>query len=768
VIKYYKKVPLSELKLSERMAKLKDELLDAPRRYSTLNAQIAKKSYDSTEGQPVIIRRAKALKAAFDEMPIYIREHELLVGNRSEGLGVMPKLQEEYIAIENPRTGTDDARYEEKDIYGCYLNNISDEIKAAQKCLWAGYPAGSSSGFGHIMADYNMILRYGAYALAEKAEAQAKVFEEKGMERERDFCEASSIACRAFGNFGKRYAQLAQDLAKECSCPERSSELIKMAEVCDRVPAYPATSFYEAIQAFFFSHQAMMIEQQGGSISIGGFDRILYEYYIRDIENKALSVYFAELLIENFYIKVMENAIWPRFVTVFANMAVGGQNEAGRDRSNDLSWMALDTLVKTGSTHPLPSVRWHPDIDKEFWMRAVEIVGKGLGLPALFSDTKIIEALISLGVPREKAIDYGIVGCVEPAILGELHGQTLGGHINTLMCLELALNDGKRFITGEQLGPRTGAMIEFRSMEDVWKAYRTQVEAACRINMEAVYASAKAQQEKYGYPLMSSLMHNAVEQGRDIAYGAKWNFPTVCVTGITNVVDSFLAMEHLVENTGKYTFAEFYDEIKCNYKGSEKLLSDIRGLDKKFGNGNAEYPRLYNKVCEVHDAIFEKQPGPRGDRFASGIWPVTWHVSQGAFTGASPDGRLAGEPLVDSAGPVSGRAKNGPTALILDMASIDSARHWPGGYVLNVKFSKDLFKTEENIEKIASLIDTFFRIGGMQMQINTHSSELLRKAKAEPEKYKDIVVRVAGYSAYFCALDEGVQDEIISRAEVTV
>jgi formate C-acetyltransferase len=744
-----------------------DELMNAPKSYSTVNAELAKEAYERCQ-EPWILKRAYGLAALLEKMPIYIRDGELLAGNRSAGIGVMPRLPEDWHFKESMRARTDDARYEAIGLYENFYRKLSPEAKVAQSCLLAGYPAGSGDGFGHILADYGMIIREGALELAAKADRQAAFFEMEGKIRERDFCRASAIATRAFSQFGRRYEALALEEASRCEDEARKQELLRIAEVCAQVPAYGARNFYEALQAMYLTHMAMLVEQHAGSISIGQFDRILWPYYKNDIEQKTMTVDFAVELVENFCVKVMENALWPREVVMFANCAVGGCNANGKDASNDLTWILLDCIAKTGSPHPLVSFRWHPAVPEDLWMRVVEILGLGHGMPAIFSDPKMMKILETWEVPRDIAADYGIVGCVELGLNGLLHGQTMGGHINLLLCLELAINNGRLFSNGEQIGPETGYLPDFSGINGLWEAYRKQVAFACEMNRQAVYAVAESQQELYGYPLMSSLMKDAVELGKDLIYGARWNYDTVCITGLTNVADSFTVLEELVEKRKKYSYRTFHEALKTNYAGYEMLRAEVMALDNCFGNQNPEAAEWHRRVCAVHTGILKTQDAPRGDKFAPGLWTTTWHVSQGKHTGASADGRLAGEPLVDSVGPVTHRIMHGPLAAAADVAGIDCVEHWPGGYVWNARFSKQLFDGKSSLKKIAQYISTYLQCGGMQIQVNTYSSELLRSAQKDPRKYRDVVVRVAGFSAYFCALSADVQNEIIARAELAV
>lgn len=764
MLQFYQPPAVQNLRLSDRSDRLRRELLDAPERYSDTNARITQRVYKKHAALPVVLRRAKALEALFTEMPVYIRPGELLVGNRSEGLGVMPVLPAEY----QPADPTLPRRQEQFECLGLhedYRARLDDAHKAVEDCLLAGYPAGRQSGFGHILADYSLIVRKGALALAQEAETRQAAFAAAGKQSQADFCQAAAISLRAFAAWGRRYAALAANQAEACADPSRKQELLDIAQVCSQVPALPARSFREGLQAYFFAHQAMLVEQQGGSISIGGFDRVLHPYYQRDMESGTLNTALATELVEGFYIKLMENAIWPRKVVNFCNMTIGGMDAEGADQSNDLTWLALDTTAKTGSTHPLLSFRWHPGVDRTLWQRVVDVIGLGRGLPAVFSDLQMMAALESWGIPRQTAAEYGVVGCVEPALTGLLHGQTLGAHVNLVLCLELALNDGRRIGHSERLGPATGNLRDFTGMDDVWRAYTTQVAYACNINRDCVYATAETQKTMYAYPLMSALMDGAIENGRDLTHGVRYNFPTVCITGVTNVVDSMLALEEqLAQDPG--AFATMQDALHANFAGHEALRQQLLASRQHFGNGDPAFAQLYNKVCNIHQQLLQAMPGPRGDYFTAGLWPVEWHVLQGQHTAASPDGRLAGTPIADGAGPISGRPVHSPTGVIRDMAAVDAAACWPGGYVFNLKFSSSLFASPAQAAKVASFIEAFFQMGGMQMQVNTISRQVLQAAQQSPEEYKDLVVRVAGYSAYFTNLIAATQNEIIAREQV--
>ena len=498
---------------------------------------------------------------------------------------------------------------------------------------------------------------------------------------------------------------------------------------------------------------------------MGGIDRELYPYLKQDLDTGALTWEQAEELEDSFYVKLLENAIWPRDVVMFANLSIGGRDVDGRDAANDLSLIFLESTARIRSTHPMLSVRRHDNQDPAFYRRACELVRMGLGLPALFDDGRYESVLRQWGLSAKDASRYGIVGCVEPAVMGMVHGQTLGGHVNLLMCLELAMNDGKTLVSGRQLGPHTGRFEHCADMEDLWQAYTAQVEYACALNVESVYAAAEVQRAFYGYPFMSGSMVNAIESGRDITDGVQFNYPTVCMVGVSNVADAMLALEDQVFKKKRLSRKDVMAALQSNYEGAEAVRLRLLNVPKKFGNGSKEAVQVFNRLSAIQERALRRHPGPRGGHFTSGLWATTWHVRMGAFTGASADGRRAGEPLADGIGAVTGRARSGPTAVALDVAGIQADALWQGGYTFNMKFNQALLAGQEGLDRLTAFTNAFFEAGGMQLQVNTLNEKILRMAQKDPEHYQDLIVRVAGFSAYFCTLSEDVQNEIISRME---
>ena len=643
----------------------------------------------------------------------------------------------------------------------CIRDRLSDKAKEVEFELLSGLAPGSHEGFGHIIGDYEYIVKNGAADLLNRAQKRLAELPQEA-QKQRNFLNAVIIAWTGVVNWAGRYAGLAEQIAENASS-ERKGELLEIARICRKVPMQPAETFAEALQSFWFVHQAFTVEQKAGSISVSGLDRYMNEYLVRDIEQGRLNWKQAELLTEGLIIKFMENSIWPVYVVMFANLSLGGMDSEGNDMTNELSFLLVNGQMKVHSNTPMLSVRWHPNINREFWLLAHRSIRLGSGLPALFSDEQMIGALKSWGIPEKMAVEYGVVGCVEPSVKGENMGSTLGGHLNLAKCLELTLNNGRTLLTQAQLGPDTGNLTEFNSIEEILDAYTIQIESAVRYDVEMVNAAAKAQRDRFGYPIMSPTMHGSIERAQDMTDGINYNYPTICILGITDVVDSLLAIQHFVFDTKEISAKELLIAMRLNYQNNEILRQKLVNYPVKFGNGSKESVELYNRICAIHNKAASKYSGPRGDYFQCGVWPVELHVRFGKKTGALPSGRLAGTPLVDGVGACHGMDKSGPTALLRDVAGINAVDHWPGGYTFNIRFTKLIMEKEEDLEKFADLTDTFFRLGGMQMQINTISADTLRKAQEHPEKYGNLVVRVAGFSTYFVGLSKDVQDEIIDR-----
>ena len=569
--------------------------------------------------------------------------------------------------------------------------------------------------------------------------------------------------------WARRYAALADQLADNSLHPERKKELRKIAETCRRVPAEPARDLTEAMQSFWFTHMAMHIEQYGWSISAGRLDQYLHPFYQGDLDSGVLSPDQAWELLLNLWVKFMENVDGGVKDTVFQNLTLGGQDMDGKDQSNGLSRMCLEATLALRFNQPALSVRWHPNIDPDFWDQVHRTLAEGLGLPALFNDEIIIPALTTHGIEREDAVGYALVGCVEASVPGKQQGMTAGGHINCAKALELALNNGRSMITGVQIGLPTGEPSAFDSFEDLWTAYKDQIEYLCGLNILATHISGEMQKQ-HGYcPLMSSLLDDCLVRKKDMVYGGtRYNLAGVGVFGPANVCDGMMAIRSWVCEKKLLTWKELQQVLLDDFEGHEEIRQLFAGRTPRFGNDLMEVDAFLNRITAVHADFFWKQVDSRNGRYTSGVWPVTTHVGTGTWTAATPDGRHKGAPLVDGVGACQGADRNGPTALLQSVARLNNRDHWTAGNTCNIKFSAAGIGVGNGIERLRDLTTTFMELGGQELQINIVDAKTLHDAMKNPEMYTDLVIRVAGYSAYFTMLGANVQSEIISRMEQAI
>ena len=758
------------LPVPDRIVRLRRELFATETTWCFERARLVTKSYQATEGEPTVLRRARALAKVFDEMPILIRSGELIVGQRAgvlAGRAVYPEYR--LSGLTEATTPPEIWNYWRGRTIGDVTRRAKPaRLHLAEREMAAGFVTGSDSGFGHVIVDYQKVLDCGFRAIVEEAILlldRVPVDDAEG----RAFLEGVVIACNGIMRWAVRHAELAERMASECEDLSRRAELLAIAGRCRRVPAEPARDFPEALQSFWFTHLAMHIEQYGWSISAGRFDQYTYPYFRNSLDSGALTTSAAWEWLLSLWIKFMENVGSEVKETVFQNLTLGGQDADGRDQTNELSALCVDATVALRVNQPAISVRWHPGIDPAFWQRVHRALAQGLGLPAIFNDTVIIPALEAHGVGAADAVGFGLVGCVEASVPGKQQGVTAGGHINTAKALALSLNDGRSLITGEQVGLRTGDPASFDKFDDVWAAYVTQVRYLAGLNILATHIAGEAQ-KLYGHcPLMSSLLDDCLVRRRDLVYGGtRYNLPGIAIYGPTNAYDGLLAIKRWVFEEGRVTLSEVRRALLDDWVGHEHIRGLFARRTDRFGNGVAEIDAFANRVNAVHAEFCWNQVDSRGGRYTCGVWPVNGHVGAGRRTGATPDGRRAGEPLVDGVGACQGADRSGPTALLQSVARLDNVAHWPAGNTCNIKFVPRSVQTDDDVARLRELVTTYLELGGQQLQINVVDAETLRDAQAHPEAYEDMIVRVAGYSAYFTRLGSDVQDEIISRTGQTI
>jgi formate C-acetyltransferase len=778
-----------------RVEKVKERFLTITPEICVERAQLITESYKETEDLPVPIRRAKALAKILDGMTIFIQDDELVVGNqctKPRGAPVYPEFSCKWLEAEldrlEKRTGDVFLISEEKKdvlrgLFPYWEGKTTNELatalmpQEAKDAQAAGvFTVGNYyfNGVGHISVDYAKVLAKGLDGIIAEAKAKLDTLDvtDPDQLKSMHFLNATIIANEAVIRFAGRFAALAESLAATEQNAARKAELKEIARVCAKVPAKPAESFWEAVQSFWFIQLVLQLESNGHSISPMRFDQYMYPYLEAD---KDISIEKAQELLDLLFIKFNEiNKVRDEGSTkafggypMFQNLIVGGVNAEGEDATNPLSYMCLQATANTKLYQPSISIRIHSNTPAALYKKAAEVTRLGLGMPAFYNDRFIIPALLSRGLTREDARDYGIIGCVEPQVGGKTEGWHDAAFFNMAKVLELALNDGVDPLTGTQLGPKTGDMAAFGSYYDVTEAYRRQMEYFVRLLVVSVNAVDMAHAQRAPLPFLSSLVDDCIAKGKSLQDGgAHYNFTGPQGVGVGNVADSLTAIKKLVFEEKAVDLPTLKQALATDFEGvkMESLRQMLQNRAPKYGNDEEYADVIAHDSALVYCREVEKYTNPRGGRFQPGLYPVSANVPLGTVVGATPDGRKSGTPLADGVSPVSGVDKSGPTASVRSVARLDHVIA-SNGTLLNMKFHPNALKDDRGIQNLVGLTETFFNGGGTHIQYNVVSREMLLDAQEHPEKYADMVVRVAGYSAFFTSLDKAIQDDIIARTE---
>ncbi|MFA6451460.1 MAG: pyruvate formate lyase family protein, partial [bacterium] len=552
--------------------------------------------------------------------------------------------------------------------------------------------------------------------------------------------------------------------------PARAAELREIARICRHVPERPPETFQEAVQSVYFMHLISQIETGGNSISLGRIDQFLYPYYEEDLRAERITPEKARELLSLLYIKT--NEIWNVLEEAFIpggegpegkttqNVTVGGVGRDGRDATNELSYIALDAYADICTVQPNFSVRIGPDAPETFFLKAAKYAEKG-ALLHFFNDGKVIGSLVSGGHKLEDARDYGLVGCVEPNAQGKTFGSTFAVQFSGIKCLEFALSDGVDNIFGYTSGLTTGDPAGFDSFDDLWNAYSAQVSHFMNQMVRGMAIMDECIAEMLPSPFASATVDGPMEKGLDLTRGgAIYNSTGVQLIGFANVADSLHAIKKAVFEDGSATMGEIATWLATDWDDAEDKRAYLLNKISKFGNDDDAADSMAARVMDHYCAEVVKHKNFRGGSFWPGVFSVGFHVAMGAFAGASADGRRAGDVLGNGITPTNGNALKGPTAVANSVAKMPLSLAL-NGVNLNMRFNPSRL----NPDTFYSFVKSYLKNGGVQIQFNMTDTETLRAAQADPETYRDLIVRVSGYSALFTGLSEIAQEEIISRTE---
>jgi pyruvate formate-lyase/glycerol dehydratase family glycyl radical enzyme len=569
--------------------------------------------------------------------------------------------------------------------------------------------------------------------------------------------------------FSHRYAAVASDLAARCDDPTRRDELESISHICRRVPEYPAETLHEALQSFWFIHLILNLESNSYAISPGRFCQYIYPFYQADLEKGDIDESRAQELINCLWIKFNEITVVKAGATAkasntyvdFQNLNIGGLRADGRDGTNAVSYFCLNALDALKLPQPQLSCLISSKTDKHFLMRACEVVRAGTGMPAMFNDDVKVISLLSSGKTLIDARNGGVNGCVEVNAQG-CDNMASTGYVNLVKCLELALNDGVSMTSGKQLGPRTGKVASFNTFKDVWDAFAQQLRAAVALKVSYDDAARQVFSEHCPVVFTSLVMDDCIGKGKDFHQGgARYNAPMMCGVGLGTLSDSLAAIQEFCFSTGQYRLSQIHEALMDNFVSQPLLQKQLWKNGPKFGNNDDRVDQLAADTVNLFSEILKVHVNAYDEAYRANMIPTTTHIPMGHATAATPDGRFAGAPLSEGVSPVQGQDISGPTSVILSLAKVDHAR--TAGTLLNMKFTPAILSGQEQLGKFSELIRTYFALGGYHMQFNVVSKETLLAAQKDPQAYRSLIVRVAGYSDYFISLSKDVQDEIIMR-----
>jgi len=730
-----------------RIERLKEAALVRRREYCTpLDSTLYLDAYLANLDQPPILREALALERKCAGQEILIFPDEVIVGREGRevfdfnflgGLYLRGDWQE--VAARGPAGLSE--RLQQAEALVTRRRTREALAPAERDSMEAGLAA-TIFVAGHMVLDWGWLLRVGVDGLAQAVEARQRF--RPGLDPA--FYAAMQATVRAISTFISRHAEAARAQVAAEPDPARRAELEGIAACCAWVAHRPPRTFYEALQLMW------LVYVLAGCDSLGRFDQYLWRFYERDLREGRLTREEAGYLLQCTWCKVLEGF-------GIQNLTLGGTDEEGEDAANDLTLLCLETTRALRTPQPNLALRLFARSTPALRAAAMETIALGLGVPALYNDEVIIPGLQDLGIPLAEARDYCLAGCSQVVIPGRSHFLCDDGVLNAAKCLELALNNGQDLRTGKQLGPRTGAPDELADMRRLLAAFDRQVEHAAEVLGACLDANERTLAESCGYPLRSLLIHDCLESGQGLWQGgARYNAAQAECIGITTAADSLSAIQQLVYEDHTCSLAELTEILRRNWEGREALALYCRNKLPKFGNDDDRVDELYARVADVVYRAVRAQPCRRGGMIIPGSVIFSYHVDWGRRTGATPDGRRAGQPLADSAGPAQGANRRGPTAIINSMAKFDQSLA-PTCVVLNLMFSRSAFQPGQ----LSSLIETYFAHGGMQAQINVVDKDLLRQAQERPEEFRHLTVRVGGYSAYFGELPRELQDEILTR-----
>ena len=781
--------------MNERIKKLREQSEKAVNKISAERAILITDFYqcEKAKGLSIPVLRAKAFEHILKYKKICINDDELIVGERGPEPKATPTYPEiclhslEDLDILDSRKKVsfkvDEITkniYIEKIIPYWKGKTQRDRIFKSLPKKWKdSYSAGIFTEFqeqrapGHTVAG-KKIFQIGLIDLKDEISTSLNNLDftndrEAFMKQEE--LKAMDIAADAMMNYAIRHAEMLKKLSEYEEDQNKKKELVELVRICRNVPAFAPSTFHEALQHYWFFHIGVITElNPWDSFNPGRLDQHLYPFYKKDMEKGMLTKEQAKELLQSFWIKFNNHPAPPKVgvtalesntYTDFALINIGGLTEEGLDGTNELSYLILDVIEEMRILQPSSMVQISKKTPEKLLHRAAQITKTGFGQPSYFNTDAIIQELLEQGKSIEDARNGGASGCVETGAFGT-ESYILTGYFNFNKILEITLNNGVDPASGKKLGIESGDPFDFKNIDELLAAYKQQLNHFINIKIKGNIIIEKLFDEFMPAPFLSLIIEDCITKGKDYnSGGARYNTSYIQGVGLGSITDNLAAIEHHVYKKKTVNIKTLLKALDKNFKGYEELRHQLVYNTPKYGNDNNEADKFSVKVFDMFYEAVNDKPTYRGGIFRINLLPTTSHVYFGSVIGATPDGRLKGKPLSEGISPVQGMDTKGPTAVLKSASKIDHIK--TGGTLLNQKFLPSFFDSEEGIQKFTALIRSYFRLGGHHIQFNVVTASTLKKAQKHPEKYRNLIVRVAGYSDYFNDLGEDLQNEIISR-----
>ena len=778
--------------LSHRIEKIRDRIRNTTPTICLDRARIATEFYKTPSVEPYVRRRAELFKLVNETRHIYIEEDSLLAGSIASRTHAVPVFPEMMNWLPEAVETFDTRQFDPFQ----YMPGEKDELREIAQ-IWKGHTFGDytdaimteeehelvnagiftrgiqqCSTMCHAPDYANLVKRGYRYYIEKCKEQIASLNDQMTIENtdRRIKWEAMITAMESVITLAHRYADLAEELAANCKDSEQKKLYETIAENCRVVPENPPQNFLQAAQLVLFTHDALMTENMGYIHALGRFDQYMYDFYKKDMEAGVPEQEIADVIHE-FKLRIeemwylrdeFESGAYPG-CALYIQMTLGGQKAGGTDACNELTRLILQGMEDLQTKEPPVSFRYHDNVDEETFRLAIKVALTGGSHPAFFNDNNAIPALMKLGFTLEQARDWCLLGCTEPIVPGISDYQSMLGFFNTIKVFEVTLYGGKDPVSGKQIGPVTPEAKDIQSMEELKKAYLTQQAYFIKRFVEKFNRMVSVHAYTMPTLVASAFTQGCIEKGKLLQdKGADYRWDAMAITGLANIVDSLAAIEECVFNKHYITMPELMDLLKTDFAGKENLRQMLINKAPKYGNDIEQVDKYAQFAAGSVDEEIKKYRDGRDGSFISVCATQSYNVQLGKNITATPDGRHAFTPLADNASPMIGCDTCGPTAVVKSLDSIDQG-NLQAGMLLNQRFDPQIVKGEKGIDILETVLKAHFSMKGSHMQINVVDNETLRDAQKHPENYRNMLVRVAGYSAFFVDLEENIQENIIER-----